>query len=206
MRTPLLTKFCLFAAAMSLAYVSLATNAWGQTTSPMLGEVAGDNVSVIGPSNVVAGSAPRAIAFGGGSTSVVLSGKIHRARIWRGAHGGIEFRARAREIQCVAAHHHLHAIGYCNADGSRKSGARLHARPRKYWRDVRARRAGRRASAAPTEWRDADRATAERSPAARNNFWRHAGHCGKLPLRLRRTERAEIHSAYLCFRSTANDG
>ena len=75
MRTPLLTKFCLFAAAMSLAYVSLATNAWGQTTSPMLGEVAGDNVSVIGPSNVVAGSAPRAIAFGGGSTIVVLSGK-----------------------------------------------------------------------------------------------------------------------------------
>ncbi|MHB8755361.1 MAG: hypothetical protein ACYC92_10465 [Candidatus Acidiferrales bacterium] len=75
MKNPLFTKFCLFAAAMSLAYVSLATNAWGQTTSPMLGEVAGDNVSVIGPSNVVAGSAPRAIAFDGGSTIVVLSGK-----------------------------------------------------------------------------------------------------------------------------------
>ncbi|MHB8411462.1 MAG: hypothetical protein ACYDDI_05885 [Candidatus Acidiferrales bacterium] len=75
MKNPSFTKSCLFAAAVSLVCVSLATNAGGQTTSPMLGEVAGDNVSVLGPSNVVAGSTPRAIAFGGGSTIVVLSGK-----------------------------------------------------------------------------------------------------------------------------------
>jgi len=75
MRIPLLTRFCSFGAVMSLACGILTINAWGQTTSPMLGEVAGDNVSVLGPSNVVAGSTPRAIAFGGGSTIVVLSGK-----------------------------------------------------------------------------------------------------------------------------------
>lgn len=75
MRFPLLTKFGLFAAGLSLACGILASSARPQTTEPMLGEVAGDNISVLGPSNVVAGSAPRAIAFGGGSTIVVFSGK-----------------------------------------------------------------------------------------------------------------------------------
>ncbi len=52
-----------------------ATCAATQTTAPILGEIAGDDISVLGPSHIVQGNSFRAITFGGGSAVIVHAGK-----------------------------------------------------------------------------------------------------------------------------------
>ena len=62
-------------ASLLLAYVIFATRAAAQTTAPILGEIAGDDISVLGPSHIVPGNSSRAITFGGGSAVIVHAGK-----------------------------------------------------------------------------------------------------------------------------------
>lgn len=63
------------AASLFLACGISATRAAAQTTAPVLGEIAGDDISVLGPSHIVQGNSSRAITFGGGSTVIVHAGK-----------------------------------------------------------------------------------------------------------------------------------
>ncbi|HVB36540.1 MAG TPA: hypothetical protein VND42_04810 [Candidatus Acidoferrales bacterium] len=68
-------KFGAFGASLLLACGIFATHASAQTTAPILGEIAGDDISVLGPSHIIEENSAREIAFGGGSTLVVHSGK-----------------------------------------------------------------------------------------------------------------------------------
>lgn len=80
LRTPtnisLLKKFgTLGASLLLLACGIFATNTAAQTTAPILGEIAGDDISVLGRSHIVDGDSSRAITFGGGSSVIVHAGK-----------------------------------------------------------------------------------------------------------------------------------
>ncbi|MGH9732277.1 MAG: hypothetical protein ACRD4A_11285 [Candidatus Acidiferrales bacterium] len=75
MNISLLNKFSAFGAALLLACGIFATCAVAQATAPILGEIAGDDISVLGPSHIVQGNLSRAITFGGGSTVIVHAGK-----------------------------------------------------------------------------------------------------------------------------------
>ncbi|HEV2222321.1 MAG TPA: hypothetical protein VGR84_04905, partial [Candidatus Acidoferrales bacterium] len=75
MNTSLLNKFGVFGASLLLACGILATRAGAQAAAPILGEIAGDDISVLGPSHIVNGNSSRAITFGGGSTVIVHAGK-----------------------------------------------------------------------------------------------------------------------------------
>ena len=75
MNISLLKKFGAFGAALLLACGIFAAHAAAQTTAPILGEIAGDDISVLGPSHIVNGNSSRAITFGGGSTVIVHAGK-----------------------------------------------------------------------------------------------------------------------------------
>src|SRR5579864_333909 len=71
----LLKNFGAFGTSLFLACGVFATCAAAQTTAPILGEIAGDDISVLGPSHIVNGHSSRAITFGGGSTVIVHAGK-----------------------------------------------------------------------------------------------------------------------------------
>src|SRR5579859_1919426 len=75
MNISLLKKFGVFGASLLLACGILATRSGAQATTPILGEIAGDDISVLGPSHIVNGGSSRAITFGGGSTVIVHAGK-----------------------------------------------------------------------------------------------------------------------------------
>jgi len=75
MNISLLKQFGSFGASLLLACGILATRAGAQATTPILGEIAGDDISVLGPSHIVNGNSSRAITFGGGSTVIVHAGK-----------------------------------------------------------------------------------------------------------------------------------
>jgi hypothetical protein len=75
MNISLLNKFSAFGAALLLACGIFATCAVGQATTPILGEITGDDISVLGPSHIVQGNSFRAITFGGGSAVIVHAGK-----------------------------------------------------------------------------------------------------------------------------------
>ena len=75
MNISLLKQFGVFVASLLLACGILATRAGAQATTPILGEIAGDDISVLGPSHIVNGNSSRAITFGGGSTVIVHAGK-----------------------------------------------------------------------------------------------------------------------------------
>jgi hypothetical protein len=75
MSFPLLKKSVVFGAALFLACGIFIIDAGAQTAAPMLGEIAGDDISVLGPSHIVNGNSSRAITFGGGSTVIVHAGK-----------------------------------------------------------------------------------------------------------------------------------
>ena len=75
MNISLLNKIGVFGASLLLAYGILATRAGAQAAAPILGEIAGDDISVLGPSHIVSGNSSRAITFGGGSTVIVHAGK-----------------------------------------------------------------------------------------------------------------------------------
>lgn len=75
MNISLLKKFGAFGASLLLACGILATRAGAQAAAPILGEIAGDDISVLGPSHIVNGNSSRAITFGGGSTVIVHAGK-----------------------------------------------------------------------------------------------------------------------------------
>lgn len=65
------------AALLSLALGIFPLNAWGQTDKLTLGQVSGDDISVLGLSSVAPGTSSHAIVFGDGSTVVIHSGKAH---------------------------------------------------------------------------------------------------------------------------------
>ncbi|HEV2615204.1 MAG TPA: hypothetical protein VGU63_01195 [Candidatus Acidoferrales bacterium] len=75
MNLSFLKKLCAFSAALLLACGTFATHAGAQATTPILGEIAGDDISVLGPSHIVQGNSSRAITFGGGSVIIVHAGK-----------------------------------------------------------------------------------------------------------------------------------
>ena len=75
MNISLLKEFGAFGALLLLACGIFATHAAAQTTAPILGEIAGDDISVLGPSHIVQETSSRAITFGGGSTVIVHAGK-----------------------------------------------------------------------------------------------------------------------------------
>lgn len=75
MNISLLKQFGAFGASLLLACGILATRAAAQSAAPILGEIAGDDISVLGPSHIVQGNSSRAITFGGGSTVIVHAGK-----------------------------------------------------------------------------------------------------------------------------------
>ncbi|HLJ41754.1 MAG TPA: hypothetical protein VKT50_09730 [Candidatus Acidoferrales bacterium] len=75
MNISLLKQFGAFGASLFLACGIFATHAAAQTTAPILGEIAGDDISVLGPSHIVQGNSSRAITFGGGSAVIVHAGK-----------------------------------------------------------------------------------------------------------------------------------
>src|SRR5579864_8905110 len=62
-------------ASLLLACGIFVTRAAAQATAPILGEIAGDDISVLGPSHIVNRSSSRAITFGGGSAVIVHAGK-----------------------------------------------------------------------------------------------------------------------------------
>ncbi|MGH9727284.1 MAG: hypothetical protein ACRD4V_01675 [Candidatus Acidiferrales bacterium] len=64
-----------FSAAVLLACGIFAATAGAQATMPILGEIAGEDISVLGPSHIVQGNSSRAITFGGGSAIIVHAGK-----------------------------------------------------------------------------------------------------------------------------------
>lgn len=75
MNISLLKKLGAFGTALLLACGIFAAHAAAQTSAPILGEIAGDDISVLGPSHIVSGNSSRAITFGGGSTVIVHAGK-----------------------------------------------------------------------------------------------------------------------------------
>ena len=75
MTISLLKRVGTFGAALLLACGIFTMRAEAQIAPPILGEIAGDDISVLGPSSVVEGNVPREISFGGGSTVIVHSGK-----------------------------------------------------------------------------------------------------------------------------------
>ena len=75
MNISLLKKLGAFGASLLLACGILATRTGAQSAAPILGEIAGDDISVLGPSHIVNGSFSRAITFGGGSAVIVHAGK-----------------------------------------------------------------------------------------------------------------------------------
>jgi len=75
MSISLLKKVGVFGASLFLACGIFVMHAAAQTTAPILGEIAGDDISVLGPSHIVQGNTSRAITFGGGSAVIVHAGK-----------------------------------------------------------------------------------------------------------------------------------
>ena len=75
MNISLVKKFGVLGASLLLACGIFVTCAAAQTTAPILGEIAGDDISVLGPSHIVQGNSSRAITFGGGSSVIVHAGK-----------------------------------------------------------------------------------------------------------------------------------
>jgi len=75
MNISLSKKFGAFGASLLLACGIFATRVGAQTTAPILGEITGDDISVLGPSHIVNGNSSRAITFSGGSTVIVHAGK-----------------------------------------------------------------------------------------------------------------------------------
>ncbi|HKV28326.1 MAG TPA: hypothetical protein VJN90_08675 [Candidatus Acidoferrales bacterium] len=64
-----------FGAALLLVCGIFVVRAGAQAVTPILGEIAGDDISVLGPSHIVQGGVSRAISFGGGSAVIVHAGK-----------------------------------------------------------------------------------------------------------------------------------
>ncbi|HLW43867.1 MAG TPA: hypothetical protein VKS00_05215 [Candidatus Acidoferrales bacterium] len=89
----LLKNFGAFGTSLFLACGVFATCAAAQTTAPILGEIAGDDISVLGPSHIVNGHSSRAITFGGGSTVIVHAGK---ARVGFAGGGELEICGPAK--------------------------------------------------------------------------------------------------------------
>ena len=75
MNISLLKKFGTLGASLLLACGIFAVRTGAQAAEPILGEIAGDDISVLGPSHIVNGNSSRAITFGGGSTVIVHAGK-----------------------------------------------------------------------------------------------------------------------------------
>lgn len=75
MNISLRKQFGAFGASLLLACGIFATRASAQTAAPILGEIAGDDISVLGPSHIVQGNSFREITFGGGSAVIVHAGK-----------------------------------------------------------------------------------------------------------------------------------
>jgi hypothetical protein len=75
MNISLRKKLGALGASLLFASGIFATRAAAQTTAPILGEIVGDDISVLGPSHIVQGNSFRAITFGGGSAVIVHEGK-----------------------------------------------------------------------------------------------------------------------------------
>ncbi|MGB7023267.1 MAG: hypothetical protein WBD73_05660 [Candidatus Acidiferrales bacterium] len=75
MKISLFKQFGACSASLLLACGIFAARAGAQAAAPILGEIAGDDISVLGPSHIVQGNSSRAITFGGGSTVIVHAGK-----------------------------------------------------------------------------------------------------------------------------------
>ena len=75
MNIPLLKQFGTLGASLFLVCGIFAMRTGAQAAGPILGEIAGDDISVLGPSHIVQGNFSRAITFGGGSSVIVHAGK-----------------------------------------------------------------------------------------------------------------------------------